>query len=77
MKLKYLATIATASIVTIGGTALFSNSAIAFESSNTATIVADNPCAAVDPCGGAEKVNPCAGEEANPCAGEINPCAGK
>ena len=65
MKLKYLATIATASILTIGGTALFTNDGIAFESSNTATIVADRPCTSANPCAG-EKVNPCA--SANPCA---------
>ncbi len=62
MKFKYLATIAAASIVSLGlvGTAINVNA---------------NPCAAVEqanPCAG---VNPCAAvEQANPCAG-VDPCA--
>ena len=67
MKLKYIATLAAASVLTIGGTALFSNSAIAssFNSADSSVIVAENPCAA--------KPNPCA--SANPCAAKPNPCA--
>ncbi len=72
MKLKYIATIAAASILTIGGTALFSDISVASEFDNSvSTVVAGNPCAAENPCAGA---NPCAAE--NPCAG-ANPCAGQ
>ena len=78
MKLNYLATLAAASILTIGGTALLTHSATASTFSDTATVVAGNPCAgeknpcaAANPCAG---VDPCA-SEANPCAGEKNPCA--
>ncbi|MEM9506572.1 MAG: DM13 domain-containing protein [Cyanobacteria bacterium P01_E01_bin.35] len=77
MKLQYIATLAAASILTIGGTALFSNNAIAssFNSTDSSVIVADNPCAGANPCA---SVNPCAG--ANPCAAadpcaSANPCA--
>ena len=87
MKLQYVATIAAASILTVGGTAFFSNTAYASNyGGNVSTIVAENPCAgekkenpcagAENPCAGAE--NPCAGEKKeNPCAGAENPCAGK
>jgi|GEM_PF-1273387 len=80
MKLKYIATLAAASVLTIGGTALFSNSAIAssFNSADSSVIVAENPCAAKpNPCASANpcaaKPNPCA--SANPCAAKPNPCA--
>ena len=69
MKVKYIATVITASILTVSGTALFSNNAIASTFANdSAVIVAGNPCAA-NPCASA---NPCAA--ANPCA-SANPCA--
>ena len=63
MKFKYLATVAAASILSLGlvGTSLNFNSVNAYP-------CAGNPCAGANPCAG----NPCAG--ANPCAG--NPCAG-
>ena len=72
MKLKYIATIITASIVTVGGTALFSNNAIASTFANDSIVIAGNPCAA-NPCA---SVNPCAANPcaANPCA-SVNPCA--
>ena len=77
MKLKYIATIATASILTIGGTAFFSGTSFASTpESNVSTIIAGNPCAAADPCAGANPcaaADPCAG--ANPCAA-VDPCAG-
>lgn len=59
MKLKYIATLTAASILTIGGTALFSNNAIAssFNSVDSSVIVAGNPCASANPCA---SVNPCA-----------------
>ena len=61
MKLKYLLTVAVASILTLGVVNLTPE----FNTANA------NPCAAqVDPCAG---VNPCAGVD--PCAG-ANPCAG-
>ena len=79
MKLQYLATFAAASVLTIGGTAMFSNTTFAATpEGNVSTIVAENPCAGEEnPCASA---NPCAGKEnpcasANPCAGEENPCA--
>lgn len=55
MKLTYIATLAAASILTVSGTALFSNSAIAssFNSTDSSIIVAGNPCAAVNPCASA------------------------
>ena len=55
MKLKYIATLAAASILTVGGTALFSNSAIAssFNSADSSVIVAGNPCASANPCAAA------------------------
>lgn len=78
MQLKYIATIATASILTIGGTALFSDISVASEfDSTTSTVIAGNPCAAADPCAGSNPcaaADPCAGS--NPCAA-ADPCAGK
>ena len=67
MKLNYIATITAASILTIGGTALFSDVATASTFDNMSTVVAGNPCASANPCAGAEE-NPCA--SANPCAGK-------
>ena len=91
MKLNYLTTLAAASILTIGGTAVFTHNATASTFSDTATVVAGNPCAgeanpcaAADPCAGEKDpcaaANPCAGKEnpcaaVNPCASEANPCA--
>ena len=80
MRLHYVATIAAASILTVGGTAFFSNTAYALDrEGNVSAIVAENPCAGEkkeNPCAGAGAENPCAGAE-NPCAGAENPCAGE
>lgn len=55
MKLKYIAAIASASILTIGGTGFFSNNAVAssFNNSNSSVLIASNPCASVNPCAAA------------------------
>lgn len=52
MKLKYIATLIAASILTIDGTALVSNNAIAssFNSVDSSVIVAGNSCASANPC---------------------------
>lgn len=62
MKLKYIATIAAASILAIVGAACFSSSTIASSKDNTnaSVIVTDNPCASVK--------KPCAAK--NPCSGK-------
>ncbi len=85
MKLKYIATVTAASILTIGGAAFLGNVATASTFNNTSTVIAGNPCdlaeekvnpcASANPCAAEEKVNPCA--SANPCAAEekVNPCA--
>jgi len=69
MKLTNIATFIAASILTVGGTALFSNNAISAPIVDNNSSLSDffpiNPCAA-NPCA----ANPCA---ANPCA--ANPCA--
>ncbi len=82
MKVKFLAAIATATVITFGfGAAI--NASIPRSSSSSQT-VAENPCAAksnpcaakkANPC--AAKVNPCAAKKANPCAAKGNPCAAK
>ena len=71
MKFKYLATVAAASIITLGfsGTASF-NSVNAYPCAAPCSAAGKNPCASVDPCSGA--ADPCAG---NPCAGAADPCA--
>ena len=68
MKIKYLATFAAVSLLTIGvATACSSPSATTPDTIKVAE-VKPNPCAA--------KANPCAAK-ANPCAAKANPCAGK
>ena len=59
MKLKYLVTVATASIISLGFVSIPQNfnTAIAYPCAGA------NPCASADPCASA---NPCAG--ADPCA---------
>ncbi len=59
MKLTYIATLAAASILTVGGTSLFSNSAIAssFTSADSSVIVAGNPCASANPCAGSDSAS--------------------
>jgi len=75
MKIKYLATFAAVSLLTIGvATACSSPSATTPDTIKVAE-VKPNPCAAkANPC--AAKANPCAAK-ANPCAAKANPCAGK
>jgi YHS domain-containing protein len=92
MKLKYIATIAIATILgLVTANVSYANSQ-ASKNSNSTTIASsvkvaacagkENPCAGKEnPCAGKEnpcagKGNPCAGKE-NPCAGKENPCAGK
>jgi YHS domain-containing protein len=84
MKLKYIATIAIATILgLVTANVSYANSQ-ASKNSNSTTIASSvkvaacagkgNPCAGKgNPCAG--KGNPCAG--ANPCAAKENPCAGK
>jgi YHS domain-containing protein len=85
MKLKYITTIAIATILgLVTANVSYANSQAA-TNSNSTTIASSvkvaacagkgNPCAGKEnPCAG--KGNPCAGKE-NPCAGKANPCAGK
>ncbi|MEM1369048.1 MAG: YHS domain-containing (seleno)protein [Cyanobacteria bacterium P01_H01_bin.15] len=61
MKIKFLAALAAASVLSVGSVVI---------SQVPAVRVQANPCAAVNPCAGAK--NPCA--TANPCASK-NPCA--
>lgn len=71
MKIKYLATFAALSLLTIGAaTACSSPSATTPASTDKVAEVKPNPCAAKD------KTNPCAAK-ANPCAAKANPCAAK
>ena len=60
MKLKYIATLTAASILTISGASLFPNSAIAesFSRTDSAVIVASNPCAAAKNAGQFVAVKP-------------------
>ena len=83
MKIKYLATFAAISLLTIGvATACSSPSATTPDTTKVAE-VKPNPCAAkdkVDPCAAKNKANPCAAKDkANPCAAKdkADPCAGK
>jgi len=82
MKFRYLATLAAASILTLGlaGTPQNFNSVNAYPCASPCAGI-KNPCAGVNPCAGAGKnpcagVNPCAAGAADPCAG-ANPCAGE
>ncbi len=83
MKIKYLATFAAISLLTIGvATACSSPSATTPDTTKVAE-VKPNPCAAkdkVDPCAAKNKANPCAAKDkANPCAAKdkADPCAAK
>ena len=70
MKIKYLATFAAISLLTIGvATACSSPSATTPDTAKVAEVKA-NPCAAKDK-------NPCAAKDKNPCAAKADPCAGK
>ncbi len=79
MKIKYLATFAAISLLTVGvATACSSPSATTPDTTKVAE-VKPNPCAAKDknPCAAKDK-NPCAAKDKNPCAAkDKNPCAGK
>lgn len=84
MKIKYLATFAAVSLLTIGvATACSSPSATTPDTIKVAEVKPNpcaakpNPCAAkANPC--AAKANPCAAKDkANPCAAKADPCAGK
>ena len=70
MKLKYLATLATASLLTITSNIFVATSSVAssLQNNESSVLVAENPCAAQNPCAS----NPCA---SNPCAASANPCA--
>ncbi|WP_333190419.1 YHS domain-containing (seleno)protein [Microcoleus sp. Pol7_A1] len=79
MKVKYITTIAIATILGLGTTNVSYANFKASTNSNSTTVSSkvaqSNPCAGkANPCAG--KANPCAGK-ANPCAGKANPCAGK
>jgi thiol-disulfide isomerase/thioredoxin len=84
MKIKYLATYAAISLLTIGvATACSTPSATTPSTTNTVAEVKPNPCAAKDkanPCAAKDKANPCAAKDkTNPCAAKdkTNPCAAK
>jgi thiol-disulfide isomerase/thioredoxin len=77
MNIKYLATYAAISLLTIGGaTACSAPSATTPATTNTVAEVKTNPCAAkdkVNPCAAKDKVNPCAAKDkANPCAAKAS-----
>ena len=76
MKVKYLATLAVASMLSLGLVAACSNPCAAkTKTPDTGTTNQVNPCASkTNPC--ASKANPCA-SKANPCASKANPCASK
>ncbi|MEG5035824.1 YHS domain-containing (seleno)protein [Microcoleus sp. AT3-D2] len=86
MKVKYITTIAIATILGLVTTNVSYGNFKASTNSNSTTVSSkvaqSNPCAGkANPCAGkanpcAGKANPCAGKE-NPCAGKANPCAGK
>ena len=74
MKIKYFATLAAASILSVGMVTGCANPCGAKTKDGETTEEA-NPCAGKEnPCAGKE--NPCAGKE-NPCASKENPCAAK
>ncbi len=87
MKVRYLTTLATVSVLSLGFAFGCSNPCAAkekpasngaetsVESEKENPCASDNPCAAKDenPCAGD---NPCAAKDENPCAGD-NPCAAK
>lgn len=67
MKVKYIAAIASVSILSLGLVGFFKGTSVI--SAESSEVVAQNPCAGVNPCA---SNNPCASK--NPCAG-VNPCA--
>ena len=77
MKIKYLATFAAISLLSIGVASAYSSSSATTLGTTKVAVCAGktNPCAGkTNPCAG--KTNPCAGKT-NPCAAKTNPCAGK
>lgn len=77
MKVKYLITLATASILGMGLVTACGNPCAAGTKDNSGSeaTTETNPCASKEnPC--ASKANPCASKE-NPCASKANPCASK
>jgi len=80
MKIKYLATFAAISLLTIGVANARSSSSATTPSTTTKVAACagkSNPCAGKsNPCA-AKKTNPCAAKKTNPCAGKSNPCAAK
>ena len=68
MNAKYLTTLATVSILSLGLVTACADTADVDGGEVNEEV---NPCAGADPCAG---VDPCAG--ANPCAG-ADPCAGQ
>lgn len=71
MKVRYLAGLASVSLLSLGAIAGCANPCAAKTQSPTSTgaEVSPNPCASANPCAG--KTNPCAGKT-NPCAGQTN-----
>ncbi|MEQ9367579.1 MAG: thioredoxin domain-containing protein [Coleofasciculus chthonoplastes F3-SA18-01] len=83
MRVKYLATLAVASMLSLGLVAACSNPCAAkTKTPDTGTTNQVDPCASkANPCAAKEnpcasKANPCAAKE-NPCASKANPCAAK
>ncbi len=75
MKIRYFATLAVVSLLSLGAIASCSSSKTAQTSASPSAEVATNPCASkANPC--ASKANPCA-SKADPCASKANPCASK
>ncbi len=78
MKLKYLAVLSIASMLSLSGATLLFQPIVQAGPARTTSVdpcASKNPCAS-HPCAGA---NPCAGKNpcaSHPCAG-ANPCAGK
>ncbi len=72
MKVKYLTTMATVSLLSLGLAVGCANPCAAQDKEKTEQA---DPCAAKeDPC--AAKEDPCAAKE-DPCAGKTDPCAAK
>lgn len=69
MKVQYLATVASISLLSLAAIAGCANPCAAKTPSNTGTEVSVDPCAGANPCA-SKGVDPCAG--ANPCASKVN-----
>ncbi|MDY6783957.1 MAG: hypothetical protein SW833_15665 [Cyanobacteriota bacterium] len=85
MKVQYLTTLVTVSLLSLGFAVGCTNPCAAKEKTPGATTeTQENPCASkTNPCASKEKnpcaskTNPCASKEENPCASKANPCASK